>query len=250
MSEEILKVSNVTIGYKSDAPIVSDVSFEIARGQIVSIIGPNGAGKSTLLKTVSGIINPIGGSITVDSRNIQDMKPIEMAQKIAVVSTKHPNTEWMTCEEVVEAGRYPYTGMMGKLSPEDHDIVNEAMEDMNIIKLRDAYFNQISDGQRQRVLLAGAVCQQPELLIMDEPTSFLDIKYKLQMMEWLGRLTSKRNIAVLTSLHEIAIVKRVSDKVLCIRDGKIWMFDDTDKVLTESNIEKLYDLDEGAYHGF
>lgn len=250
MSEEILKVSDVTIGYRSDAPIVSDVSFEIEKGQIVSIIGPNGAGKSTLLKTVSGIIKPLKGCIIVEGKDILNMTPIQMAQKVAVVSTKHPNTEWMTCEEIVEAGRYPYTGMMGKLSPEDHEIVNDAMEDMNIIKLKDSYFNQISDGQRQRVLLARAVCQEPELLIMDEPTSFLDIKYKLQMMEWLGRLIEKRNIAVLTSLHEIAIVKKVSDKVLCIRDGRIWMFDDTDKVLTESNIEKLYDLDEGAYHGF
>ena len=140
---------------------------------------------------------------------------------MAVVFTEKMKTELMTCEDVVSTGRYPYTGHFGILSKEDHDAVREAMELVHVTEIRHQDFTKISDGQRQRVMLARAICQEPEIIILDEPTSFLDVKYKLEFISVLQELQIKKGLTVIMSLHELELAKIVSDKILCIKEGYV-----------------------------
>ena len=210
----------LTVGYRGK-PIISDISMNIRRGSIVTLIGPNGAGKSTILKSIIRELSPLGGSVYLDGRGIGEYSDHEFAKKTAVVMTGRPDPELMTCFDVAAAGRYPYTGRFGILSGEDKKKVRDALSMVQCEDLADVLFRNTSDGQKQRVLLARAICQEPELLVLDEPTSFLDIRHKLELLDILKRLVHERNMAILMSLHELDLAERISDYVLCAEHGTI-----------------------------
>ncbi len=153
----------------------------------------------------------------------------------------------MTCEQVVETGRYPYTGRFGILSGQDHRVVEEAMELVRVLDLRERLFTRISDGQRQRVLLARAIAQEPELLILDEPTSYLDIRYKLEFLSILQQLCRCKKMAVILSLHELELARRVSDHLLCIRNGRVYRSGTPEEVFTSGEVAALFDITAGSY---
>ena len=152
------------------------IRIRVEAGEILCLIGPNGAGKSTILKTLIRQLQPIGGTVLLENTPLPDMKERELARKSAAVLTGRIAPELMTCEEVVAMGRYPYTGMLGILSDADREKVDETIRIVGMEEIRKKDFDRISDGQRQRVMLARALCQEPKLLVMDEPTSFLDIR--------------------------------------------------------------------------
>ena len=161
--------------------------------------------------------------------------------------TEKVHAEWMTCRDVVAAGRYPYTGRFGVLSEEDWKAVDEAMEAVQVSELRERDFQTLSDGQRQRVMLARAFCQEPELLLLDEPTSYLDIRYKLEFMSVLQELARRKKVAVILSIHELDLAERVSDWVLCVSPGQESRFGRPEEMLTPEHLSELFQVEEGRF---
>lgn len=247
-TKTILSARALTVGYEA-TPIVKDISFAAEPGKILTLIGPNGAGKSTILKTLIRALPPLSGGVCLNGRDLSACSEREIARAVAVVLTGRPRTELMTCGDVVSSGRYPYTGTLGILSEEDKRVVRETMELVRVTELYGRDFDRISDGQRQRVLLARAICQEPRVLIMDEPTSFLDVKHKLDFLNLLRTLVRERDIAVVVSLHELELARRFSDTLLCVKDGKIDRVGPPEEIFSPGDgyIDELYDMEPGSY---
>lgn len=241
--ESLITVKNLSAGY-GGADIISGVSFEVSGGEILTMIGPNGGGKSTILKAVCGLIPKSGGSVELCGKNADLMSRAERSRVLSVMLTERLRPELMTCRDVIAAGRYPYTGMFGALSDNDERIIDNAVEVVNAREFADADFNSISDGQRQRVLLARAICQEPRVLILDEPTSYLDIKHKIAFFEILRGLAAK-GLAVVMSLHELDFAEKVSDKVISVRGGKC--FENGEDTFSAENVCSLYGIPRGLY---
>ena len=246
MKEPILFAEHLDVGYKGEI-VIGDIRLEAVPGQILTLIGPNGAGKSTILKTITRQLDPIGGVITLEGKDLKTLKERDIARSVAAVLTGRPTPELMTCWDVVSSGRYPYTGRLGILSQHDREKTEEAMALVRVESLRERDFNQISDGQRQRVLLARAICQEPRVLIMDEPTSFLDIKHKLDFLTLLRELVHSKDLAVILSLHELDLAQRYADRILCVRDGRVDRIGTPEEVFSEGYIEELYGVERGSF---
>ncbi len=246
--EYILETKNLTVGYGS--PLIEDICIRLQPGRILTIIGPNGAGKSTILKTLTRYLKPVAGAVFVGGGALEDYNSRDFAKEVSVVLTQRLRTELMTCEDVVATGRYPYTGTLGILSEEDKAQVEEAMRTVHVTELRDRDFTKISDGQRQRVLLARAICQQPRIIVLDEPTSFLDIHYEVELLGILRRMARERNIAVVMSLHVLDLAERASDEVLCVDGSVIRHYGPAREVFREELISSLYDLQKDSYNPY
>ncbi|MCR5639798.1 MAG: ABC transporter ATP-binding protein [Lachnospiraceae bacterium] len=245
---KLLEVADLAAGY-GKKKIIEGVSFSVERGEILAVVGPNGVGKSTLLKTIAGFLPPLHGSITIDGRSTKAMKDEEHAKLVSVVTTERPKGEWLSVRDVVAAGRYPYTGPLGILSEEDWQQVDAAMELMEICNLATSYFGQLSDGQRQRVMLAKSIAQEPKLLILDEPTSFLDIRYQLEFIAMAKALAKEQGMGIFLSIHELPIAKRLSDRVLCLKDARQDAYGMTAEILQDDYVEALYGIPKGGLHG-
>lgn len=237
----------LAIGY-GKTPLLSDICLGVQPGQILTLIGPNGAGKSTLLRTLAGQLAPMGGTVLLEGRNLADYTGTQRAQKLALMAPHSRRMELTTCFDFVSAGRYPYTGRLGILSAEDRQQVHRALELVGAAHLADRDFNRISDGQRQRILLARAVCQQPELLLLDEPTSFLDIKGKIELLTILKRLAQQRNTAVIVSLHELDLAQKAADRVVCVSPDGVTPPAPPEAVFTPERIKVLYGVTQGEYN--
>ena len=171
----------------------------------------------------------------------------KLSTRMAVVLTQRMQPELMTCHDVVATGRYPYTGRLGILSREDEDKVEEAMAAVHASELGGRDFNAISDGQRQRVLLARAICQEPDIIILDEPTSFLDVRHKLELLSILRSMAKEKNITVVMSLHEIDLAQKISDKIICVKGDTISHYGRPEEIFEENIIRNLYDIDNGFF---
>ena len=246
MREAYFFTAGLCVGY-GHRPVVSDITMEVAPGEILTLIGPNGAGKSTLLKSIARQLAPLGGVMMLGGEKLSDLSREETAKNMAVLLTNRSHESFETCEEMVAKGRYPYTGRFGILSKQDKEKVAEAMELVGITDLRTCPFSQLSDGQCQRVLLARAIAQEPRLLLLDEPTSYLDVRYKLEFLSILQRLCKRKNMSVILSLHELELARRVSDRLLCIRDGAVVHFGRPEEIFTEGVIRQLFGITEGSY---
>lgn len=241
-----LKTERLTAGYRG-IPFIHDISISLSKGRIMTLIGPNGSGKSTILKTLSGRIPSLGGSIFLKGRPRSSFSRQELARTVAVMSTDPVNTELMKAREIVEAGRYPYTGSLGILSESDHRAVEEAIRAAHVEDLADLDFMALSDGQRQRILLARAIAQEAEFMLLDEPTSFLDIRYQLELLEILGELCSRKGTTILMSLHELFLVEKIADTVVCLKNGRIQQIGPVGEIFSGRVIDDLYDLPAGTY---
>ena len=241
-TENGIALRQLNIGYQSD--LIRDISFTVAPGQIVTLIGPNGCGKTTLLKTLTGNLRKRGGVVFLDGTDREALTPSDVAKRMSVVMTYKVQGNLMTCKEVVEIGRYPYTGKFGILSKEDDRIVEEAMQWTDVSDIKEQLFENLSDGQKQRVLLARAICQQPGILVLDEPTSYLDLKHKLQLLQKLTAYARSNQVAVLLSLHELEIARSISDTVVAMGDGKVLRIGTPDEVFCEDFIRKLYHIED------
>ena len=239
----LLQLDALTTGYE-DKPIVKDISFTAEDGEILSLIGPNGAGKTTLLRTLCRQLPKLAGEIRLKGEPVETWDRKAYAQTVAVVLTERLRTELMTCFDVVAAGRYPYTGRFGLLSDEDKAIVQDMMALTDVEPLADRDFGQISDGQRQRVLLARALCQEPQLLLLDEPTSFLDIRYKLEFLDALRRLSRERGFTVIMSLHEVELAAEFSDRIAVLTNGRLDRLAAPADILKEGYIADAFSVPE------
>ena len=246
LMEYYFKAEKMTVGYDGNA-IIENINFSIKKGEILTIIGPNGAGKSTILKSITRQLEKLDGAVYIGNKNQAEMSANELARNMAVVSTKPIKAELMTCEDVVATGRYPYTGRFGLLSHEDKEIAKEAMKLVNVYEIKDRDFSKISDGQRQRIMLAKAICQNPQIIVLDEPTSYLDIKYKLEFLSVLQQLKRQKNLTVIMSLHELELAERISDKMLCVSGKYIDRFGTPEEIFNEGYISRLFDIKCGNF---
>ena len=240
-----LSTQNLSVGYNKKV-LIGGIDIDIAPGEVVSLIGPNGAGKSTVLKSITRQLEKLGGEIYVDGENAAALSYKSFATRFSVVLTERLKTERMTCEEVVEAGRY--TGFFGRLTEEDRRIVRESLALVGGEPLAELPFDAISDGQRQRILLARAICQQPQIMVLDEPTSFLDIRYKIELLSILRRLAAERGMSVLLSLHEIDLAAKISDKIVCVDGDKISAVGAPEEIFRGDTIRSLYGIARGDYN--
>jgi iron complex transport system ATP-binding protein len=241
-----ISMDNLAVGYNGKA-IIRDICIDIGKGEIVTLIGPNGAGKSTILKSITRQLSLIGGKVWFAEKDLHKMTSKDVSTKMAVVLTERLKAELMTCYDIVASGRYPYTGKLGLLTEEDERMVDEAMAAVNATEFGPKDFNAISDGQKQRVLLARAICQDPEIIILDEPTSFLDVRYKLELLSILRNMAKKKGITVIMSLHEIDLAEKISDKIICVKGDHIYRYGTPEEVFEEEMIRDLYSIDNGFF---
>ena len=241
-----ISMDKLAVGYNGKA-IIKDICIDIGKGEIVTLIGPNGAGKSTILKSITRQLSLIGGKVWFDEKNLHKMSSKEVSTKMAVVLTERLKAELMTCYDIVASGRYPYTGKLGKLTEEDERKVDEAIAAVNATEFGPKDFNAISDGQKQRILLARAICQDPEIIVLDEPTSFLDVRYKLELLSILRTMAKKKDITVIMSLHEIDLAEKISDKIICVKGDRIYRYGTPEEIFSEEMIRELYSIDNGFF---
>ena len=247
MNNYFFYTDKMTVGYDGK-PLIKEIEIKVSRGEILTLIGPNGAGKSTILKSITRQLKTIAGTVYLDGRVMKQMSDKEISKRLAVVLTERIRPELMTCEEVVATGRYPYTGQLGILTKKDWEKVWEAMRIVSAEDLRKRDFAAISDGQRQRILLARAICQEPEIIILDEPTSFLDIKHKLELLTILKNMVRQSSVAVIMSLHELDLAQKVSDQVVCVHGEYIEKYGTPEEIFTSEYIHKLYGVTSGSYN--
>lgn len=222
----LLIARNLAIGYKTgkrEPKIVSEsLNLDLFPGQLVCLLGPNGAGKSTLMRTLSGLQPLISGEITIDNESLINLKPVNLAQKLSLVLTERIDAGNLTVKELVALGRTPYTGWLGSLSDLDKEKINWSMEATDTKQYADRRMNELSDGERQKVMLARALAQDTKLILLDEPTAHLDLPNRVEMMRLLHNLARQTNKAILLSTHELDLALQAADKLWLMHpDGKL-----------------------------
>lgn len=242
-----LQTENLDVGYNGKA-LIREIALSLRPGEIVTLIGPNGAGKSTILKSIIRQLAVIRGTVCLDGRDMAGLSEREVSRHMSVLMTSHIHPELMTCADVVATGRYPYTGRLGILTGEDWEKVEQCLALVHASALADQDFSRISDGQRQRVLLARALCQEPEVLVLDEPTSFLDIRHKLELLAILKDMVRSRQLAVLMSLHELDLAQKISDHVVCVHGDRIERQGTPEEIFTPAYMMELYGAARGSYN--
>lgn len=246
MSGQHVQLDHLSVGYDGKT-LIHDICIDIQKGEIVTLIGPNGAGKSTILKSITRQLSLTGGAVYLDRKDMKRFSHRQLAQELAVVLTERMKPELMTCYDVAATGRYPYTGSLGTLTQADEDKVFAAMKAVHAQDIGLCDFTSISDGQRQRVLLARAICQEPGVMILDEPTSFLDVKHKLELLSILRNMAKENQITVIMSLHEIDLAEKISDKIICVKGEAIFRYGPPEEIFEEGLIRDLYEIDNGYF---
>ena len=225
MNDILLHTDQLTVGYHGEA-LIRDITFSVRAGQILALIGPNGAGKSTILKSISRQLAPLAGTVFLQGKALTELPRQQLAQTMSILMTQRLETEWMRCIDVVESGRYPYTGRLGILSDDDRNIAQEALRLVHGEALAQRDFRQLSDGQRQRILLAKAICQEPEVLILDEPTAGLDPKGRDEILQQIKKLQTETGLTILLVSHSMEDVAEYVDRIIVMNKGSV-MYDDT-----------------------
>ena len=214
----LLSLTNITIGYGKKA-VVSGISAEIEPGQLVCLAGRNGSGKSTLMKTIAQFQPALAGTITIGGSDIKTISRTEMAKTVGIVLTERPDAQDMTVRAMVALGRSPHTGFLGRLQPADHAIVEAAMGTIGIAHLEGRLVAELSDGERQKVMIAKALAQQTPIILLDEPTAFLDFQSKVELMQTLQHLAHDERKIVLFSSHDLQLALDMADAVWLFRDN-------------------------------
>lgn len=215
-----ITTNRLTVGYRGHR-VVEDISLSLPCGRLVCLLGPNGAGKSTLLRTLCGFQPPIAGTVTISGSDITTMSAAEVARLVSVVLTDRPLTPSLTAAEMVGMGRAPYTGFWGRLSDEDRRLVSEAMQTVGIAPLATRRMGQLSDGELQKVMIAKALAQHTPVIVLDEPTAFLDYPSKVAVMKTLARLAHDEGKTILMSTHDLQLAAQLGDELMEIENKHI-----------------------------
>jgi len=253
VKDTVMELRSLTAGYKKEGilfPLVGPLNISACCGELIAIIGRNGIGKSTLLKTIAGLLKPLEGDVIIKGRKINEFRRSELAETVGYISTEQIKVDSMKVTELVELGRYPYTPWSGRLSAADNEKVLLAMDKTGILDLKERFINELSDGERQKAMIARLIAQDTDILIMDEPVAFLDIKNKYEIIHLLRSLTREKNKTVIFSGHDLSLIMAQSDRIWMIAEGKIYdgspedmvlkgfmnkLFDDNDFIFSESD---------------
>ena len=217
----VISLSQLSVGYSLSHPVISDINLELRSGQLACLIGENGIGKSTLLKTLTGFLPKLKGSLLLGNRDIESFSQRELARQVSIVLTQKPDVQNLTIEEIVGLGRSPYTGFFGRLRAEDRKVVDDAIATMGIEKLRGRMIQTLSDGERQKVMIAKALAQETPIILLDEPTAFLDFPSKAETFQSLQRMAHERDKLILLSTHDLELAVRFADSLLEVKKGTL-----------------------------
>lgn len=237
-----MKVKNLSFSYHQK-PFIENLNIEFEENQITTIIGSNGSGKSTLLMLLSRIYKPQTGFIEINQQNIQNYKIKEFAQKVAVVHQKNQINGDQDVKTIVGYGRLPYLHYSQKLSQEDYEIIDWALEVTNLKEYKNRTLKSLSGGQQQRVWIAMALAQKTPYLLLDEPTTYLDIRYQLELLRLLKEINQKYKITIIMVLHDINQAIQYSDNIIAIKKGRIIVEGKANKVITREVIREIYGID-------
>ena len=238
---EILKTSSLSIGYDKKT-VISDINVTLNEGDIIALVGPNGAGKSTLFKTFSTHIKPVGGKIELFGKDLMSYSPKERAKLLGIVLTERPDDMFLKVSDVVAAGRYPYTGMFGKLNENDEKEIKVSLELVGVNNLIDRVFNTLSDGEKQKVMIAKAIAQNTPVIMLDEPTAFLDYPSKIELFSLLKKLAKEQKKAVLFSSHDLELLLRYTDNLWIIAKNKPFVAGNSAELLGNGIIKNYFEL--------
>lgn len=242
----ILSAENLAVGYDKRT-VVSGIDIKALKGQVICLLGANGAGKSTVLRTLSGLLAPVSGAVYVGGENVREINGKALARRLSQVLTEQPAPSLTTVYELTAMGRTPYTDFLGRLSDDDRRIIEEALAQTGSLPLKDRFFGELSDGEKQKVMISRALAQQPELIILDEPTSHLDIKHKIEIMRILQRLANKKGITCILSLHDIDIALKCCSTVMLVKDGKIAACGAPEDISENGMIDELYGIENASF---
>ncbi|MEH2170893.1 MAG: ABC transporter ATP-binding protein [Nostoc sp.] len=259
MNDAILTIHNLTIGYKTSRKTVrcvaSDISVSLLAGELVCLLGPNGAGKSTLLRSLAGMQPPIDGEVRLLGENIYHLQPQNLAKRLSLVLTEKVDVGMLSAYTLVSLGRYPYTDWWGNLTPEDEAIVHWAIKSVGAVHLAQCQVSELSDGERQKIMIARALAQSPIVMLLDEPTAFLDLPRRVEIMQLLRQLARETNQAILLSTHDLDLALRLADKVwLLSTNGILHVGAPEDLVLSGAFADTFcsegveFDIASGEFH--
>lgn len=239
---KIIKIKDLQWNY-NEKKVLQDINLEIEKGKFYSIIGPNGSGKTTLLKNIARIMEPKRNTVLIDGKDIIGFKNKELARKIASVPQNTEINFEFSSHDVVMMGRTPYLSRFEVEKSTDEAIVKEAMETTNTWELRNKSINELSGGERQRVIIARALAQQPDIVLLDEPVSHLDIHHQVRIMDNIKTLNQNKNFTVIAVLHDLNLAAQYSDTLVLLHQGKVVALGTPEQVITKKNIKEVYDMD-------
>ncbi|MDY6854576.1 MAG: ABC transporter ATP-binding protein [Thermodesulfobacteriota bacterium] len=248
-NQPVLQVDNLSVGYK-DKTVLRELSFQVEKGSFVSLLGPNGTGKTTLLRTLSRHLSPLYGTVLVDRAELKKLTQKELAKTMSVVLTEKVNPHFFRAWDFVAMGRYPHTGFLGKLTSSDEKAVMEALDMVHAEDLLFRDINTLSDGERQKILIARALAQDPAIILLDEPTMHLDLKHRMEVMAILQSLCRNKGITVIASLHDVDIAAKISDKVALVKDSQIIAWGEPENILSTDSVSSLYDFKGASFNRY
>lgn len=234
--------NNLTVGY-NEAAILNQVDFEVPNAQVTVLVGPNGSGKSTLLKALARILSPRAGQVLLDGKDIHHISTREVAQKLGLLPQGPIAPEGLTVRELVAQGRFPHQKLLKQWSSKDEQAINEAMSAANVTEFSDRPVDDLSGGQRQRCWIAMVLAQETDIILLDEPTTFLDLKVQVDLMNLLVRLAHETNRTLVVVLHELSLAAAYADHLVMMRDGAIMKLGPPSDIFTSANLKDVFDLD-------
>lgn len=242
MTPPLLKLEDISFAYET-TPVLKDLSISIQENDFIGLIGPNGSGKSTLLKIMGAILKPDSGSIQFKESPLSKIRKKLFAQSVSWIPQEHPMVFPFKVSEIVLMGRHPYLSPLSFESKEDFEISQRAMETTMTSQFADRYFNEISGGEKQRVMIASALAQNPEMMLLDEPTAALDLKYQIQILSILKNLNVGHKMALIMAMHDLNLASKFCNRLILLNEGQIVRDGAPEQVLEKNILEQVYGIE-------
>ncbi|MCP3966086.1 MAG: ABC transporter ATP-binding protein [Lentisphaerae bacterium] len=250
-----IEVRNLTVGYDGGPPVLRGANLNIATGKVVTLIGPNGSGKSTLLKTIARTLKPYDGSVFIDDMEVHSFNTRKLARIMSVLPQSNAAPTDITVEELVEFGRFPYRRLLQGFSSRDNDAVSHALDLTGLDTLRKRPVSALSGGERQRAWIALNLAQEPRIMLLDEPTTYLDVCHQFEVIDLIRRMNQKLGITVVMVLHDLNLAARYSDHIVVMKDGRICHEGTPTEIIREEVLQYIFNIksqvsisDEGIPH--
>jgi len=236
-----ISFNNLSLGYGSHT-VLENINLELPSGCITALLGPNGCGKSTLLKSITKILTPTKGEVKFQGKDISKIDTKIFSTQISLLPQVQPIPEGITVETLISYGRSPYTGFWGKVTQSDKNFMYQVMEEVGVLELKDSYLNELSGGQRQRAWLAMVLAQDTPYILLDEPTTYMDINHQVELMSILRRL-NKKGKTIIVVLHDINQAARYCDHLVLLKKGKLVAQGSPEKMITQDMMKDVFEID-------